>query len=373
MPSTLSPQEFIELAGTGTDELLCSLYFPLDPAGVDQRAKKLQLKNAINRLKAGLTARDWPHQKSEQLATSLELLEHHESFLSQASAGLAVLVPAGQPEALKVLALDFRPEESLTLGEHYSIAPLLRLFGSSLPRTVLALADGGLRMMRGTAQYLESVALPESFPQNRDEVMKFEQASGLEGKDSTQHRVGSGMSYHGEGPKETVDLEISKRYYRDIGQALTEILSEHETVLLAGVHEQIALFRKVNPELPLLFSELAGNFESQPLEQLQAKAQTILGDVERSENLMAVAQTKEMGCEWWSTDPRLAQEAAQASRVHLLFVNVASLGEPATEELVLEVLKHGGLVRTLDNDQLESACLARFRWAASADSDSDAA
>lgn len=366
MPSTLSPQEFIELAETETNELLCSLYFPLDPAGVDQRTKKLQLKNAINRLKAGLTAKNWPNQQSDQLATSLESLETHENFLSQASAGLAVLVPAGQPEDMKVLALDFRPEESLTLGDHYSIAPLLRLFGS-MPRTVLALAEGGLRMMRGTAQYLEAVPLPESFPKNRDEVMKYEQATGLDGKDSTQHRVGSGMSYHGEGPKETVELEFSKRYYRDIGHALAEILSEHETVLLAGVHEQIALFRKVNPELPLLFSELAGNFESQPLEQFQAKAQAILGDVERSENLLAVAQTKEMGCDWWSTDLKLAQEAAQASRVHLLFVNIASLGEPATEQLVLEVLKHGGLVRTLDSDQLESACLARFRWVASTD------
>lgn len=362
MSTSLSAQEFLELAGIETEELMCTLYIPLDSNGIDQKTKKLQLKNALNRLRSALSARNWQGSRADKLMLALEGLEGHELFLDPKTAGLAILVPSGQPEQMKVMALDFRPQESVSLGDRYSVAPLLRLFGSSLPRTVLALAEGGLRMLKGTAHRLDPVQLSEEFPRNRDEVIKYEKASGLDPKHSTQHRAGGGMSYHGEGPKESVELEFSKRYYRAIGHALSHMLSQHETILLAGVHEQISLFRKVNPDLPLLFAELSGNFESQPTELFERKALELLAEVERSENALAVTQTRELSDDWWTTDPEAAHTAAKAGRIHMLFVNGSCLAEPHLEELVLEVLKHGGTIRNLEESELDSACLARFRW-----------
>ncbi len=367
MSTSLSAQEFLELAGIETEELLCTLYIPLDSNGIDQKTKKLQLKNALNRLRSALSARNWQGSKTDKLMLALEGLEGHPLFLDPKAAGLAILVPSGQPEAMKVMALDFRPQESVSLGDRYSVAPLLRLFGSSLPRTVLALAENGLRMLRGNAHHLEPVPLPEDFPHNRDEVMKYEKASGLDPKHSTQHRTGSGMAYHGEGPKESVELEFTKRYYRAIGHALSQMLSQHETVLLAGVHESISLFRKVNPDLPLLFSELSGNFESQPTELFERKAIDTLGQVERSENALAVAQTRELSSDWWTCDPGAAHKAAKAGRIQTLFVNGSCLNEPNLEELVLETLRHGGSIRNLEASELEEPCLARFRWSDRAD------
>lgn len=240
----------------------------------------------------------------------------------------------------------------ISLGDHYTVAPLLRLFGSSTPRLVLSLAEGGLRLLRGTAHHLEPVPLPESFPKNRAEVMEFEKAAGLDPKHSTQFRSSPGMAYHGEGPKETVEMEFTKRYYREIGEALSNTLDRDETILLAGVHERIALFRKVNPDLPVLFTELAGNHESQATESFIAEALATLAEVERSENRLAVTQTRELGSAWWSTDNELCLQAAREGRVHGLFVNVSSLGEPGIEELVLEVLRHGGSVRPLQSEEL---------------------
>lgn len=379
MSTSLSAQEFLELAGIETEELLCTLYIPLDSNGVDQKTKKLQLKNSLNRLRSALSARNWQGSKTEKLMSALEGLEGHPLFLDPKAAGLAVLVPTGQPEEMKVMALDFRPEPSVSLGDRYSVAPLLRLFGSSLPRTVLALAKGGLRMLKGTAHHLEPVQLPEEFPKSRDEVIRFEKAAGLDPKHSTQNRTGGneaqhvrdggGISPHGEGPKESVDLEFDKRYYRAIGQAMSHMLSQHETILLAGVHEQISLFRKVNPDLPLLLTELTGNFESQPTELFERRALETLAEVERSENALAVAQARELSSDWWTCDSEQAHLAAKAGRIQILFVNSSSLNEPHLEELVLETLRHGGSIRNLDSSELEEACLARFRWSERPDAD----
>lgn len=371
MLSTLSPQEFVDLAQTQTKELLCSLYFPLESSGVDLRAKKLQLKNAINQLRAALEGMNGRAPDSGGILRALEGLESHPHFLNPASQGLAVLAPCSRPEAMKVLALDFAPQPAVSLGDHYMVSPLLRLFGSSRPRTVLALAENGLRMLKGTSHQLDPVALPDSFPTSRDEVIKFEKATGLDPKHSTQHRSGRGMAYHGEGPKETVEAEFTKRYYREIGQALHGMLDEQETILLAGVHERVALFRKVNPDLPLLFAELTGNYEAESVEALRAKALAVLSEVERNEVRLEIAETRELGLDWWSTNLDPCQEAARAGKVHTLFVNVASLTEPRLHELALEVLKHGGAIRTVEADSLETACLTRFRWSDSPSSASN--
>lgn len=371
MPSTLSPQEFMELAELETQEPLLSLYFPLDPSGVDLRAKKLQLKNILNHVRSSLESRKCPEAKSKAMLEALEGLERNQHFLNPLNAGLAVLASLSHPQAMKVLALDFRPEESVTLADRYSLAPLMRLFGSSLPRTVLAISEGGLRMLKGTAQHLAPVELPENFPKDRDEVTRFERASGLDPRDSTQHRSGGGMSYHGEGPKESVKLEFTKRYYRAIGEALAGMLSEHETVLLAGVHEQLTLFRRLNPELPLLPAELTGNFETQPTEHFEHRALSVLQEVEQAENRLAVAKVKELGQDWWTTDFGPALKAACDGKVHLMYVNEASLGDSKLEELALEVLRHGGTLRALDADQLDSPFLARFRWSDSSRSESN--
>lgn len=361
MLSTLSPQEFVELAETETQQLLCSLYFPLDSSGLDLRAKKLQLKNAVTRVRQALTS--WNGRAdTAAVIEALEGLESHEQFLSPASHGLALLVPCSDPQSMKVLGLNFRPEPMVSLGDHYTVAPLLRLFASDRPRTVLALADNSLRLFKGTARQLELVDLPESFPSNREQSMRFERASGLDPKHSTQHRMGPGMASHGAGPKESVEAEFSKRYYREIGQALSGTLVEGETILLAGVHDQIALFRRVNADLPLLFSEIAGNYEGQPSEILRDKALAALSEVERAEMRLAVAETRELGSDWWATNIDPCRQAAQAGRVQTLFVNEVSLTEPTMQELVLEVLKHGGAVFSLEREDLDTACLARFRW-----------
>jgi hypothetical protein len=374
MPSTLSPQDFMKLAEAETNELLCSLYFPLDSSGVDLTSKRLQLKNAINRLRSALSAKSFEAEKSSKLISSLESLDSHAHFLDPASQGLAVLVPAGRPQAMRVLALSFRPEESLTLGERYAMAPLLRLFGSSQPRTVLAVADGGLRMLRGTAHFLDPVALPDSFPKNRHEITQFDEASGMDRHHSTQRRIGGGdrkasggaveggMAYHGEGQKETVELEHTRRYFRAIGEAMAGVLSEHETILLAGVHEQLSAFRRANPELPLLDREMAGNFEPISTETFIEQALHVLQDVERQENQGAVSQTMELAKSWWTTSLGPAEKAAREGRVKQLFVNESSLDLPRLEDLVLEVLRHAGTVRTVPTELLHGPCLARFRW-----------
>ncbi len=371
MPSTLSPQEFMELAELETQEPLLSVYFPLDPSGVDLRAKKLQLKNVLNHVRSALESQKYPGAKAKVMLDALEDLEKHHHFLSPANAGIAVLASLSNPQAMKVLALDFRPEESVTLGARYSLTPLMRLFGFSRPRTVLAISEGGLRMLKGTARHLAPMALPESFPKDRDEVMKFEKASGLDPRDSTQHRSGRGMSYHGEGPKESVELEFTKRYYRAIGEALADILSEHETVLLAGVREQLALFRRLNPELPILSAELTGNFETQPTEHFEHRALSALAEVEQTENRLAVDEIRELGQDWWTIDLGPALKAARDGRVHQMYVNEASLEDSNLEELALEVLRHGGTLRTLNADQLDSPFLARFRWSNSPGSESN--
>lgn len=367
MTTTLSPEEFLQLAGIENEKLLCSLYLPLEaPQSNDLRNRQLQLKNAVGKVRTALSAKSWQNQNAQGLLSFLEGLSSHPHFVDPSTAGLAILASAQSPEQAKVLALNFQPEESVTLGERYMLTPLLKVFGSPRPRTVLALAEGGLRMLRGTAQHLETTPLPATFPKDRDEVTKFEEASGLDPRHSTQHRAGPGRSSHGEGPKESVELEFSKRFYRAVGAALGEILEAQETVLLAGVHEQLSLFRKMNPELPLLHPELNGNFETLAEESLREKATAVLAEVERDEDRAAVKETQELSCDWWTSDLEQALAAARQGRVHQLFLNPTSQDDILVEELTLEVLKHKGSVRTSGYlGQAEGVCLAHYRWSES--------
>ncbi|MEV0296361.1 hypothetical protein [Nocardia sp. NPDC050710] len=153
--------------------------------------------------------------------------------------------------------------EAETVGDRFSLKPLLRTITFPQTAFVLALAEGSVRLVEVTpdrpAQDVPVAGLPTS-------AADYAHETGL------GDRAAKGRVQGGEGRKLRV-----RQYARAVDRELRSILSGRDVpLILAATEPTDALFRSVNSYHRLLDESIAGNPEHLSDEELAASARTVL-------------------------------------------------------------------------------------------------
>lgn len=350
-----------DLAVLDSSQLTVSIYLPLDRANPE--ANRINLKNVLSKTKTLLKEKSDDSQDTDALLSELAKLSEHEIFAQSLYPGIGVLASLDKPNDLTIHPLTSPPTAQANVGDKPVLTPLIQSQGHQRV-TLLCLADNGLRLLRGHLGALHEEVLGDDFPQDLKEVIRFEESAGLDGNEHYRNRTSSpgAGSPHGEGPTNRVEGEFERRYFREIGKALADHLTAGEKLLLAGVHEKVALFRAENSELPLLDEEIHGNFEGVPTPKLLQLANDELRALNQKTLSQEISAANELPPERRSSKPEELHEAAVAGRVDTLYLNGSLQDITRLEPIALEVLKTGGSVTVVDLPDSKMEILGTLRW-----------
>ena len=297
----------IERLSTVRSPACLSIYLPTTPVTQDAQADRIALKNlarsGLDRLAALGVDKRTVGAIDEALS---DLVDDSEFWRFQANS-LAVFATADEtltfrlPNALEPVAMA---------GDRFFIKPLLRAVTAAQSAFVLALAQGGVRLVEVSGDLPAAAVKVDDLP--------ADVASSV-GKASIGDRSQSGRIQGAEGQKVRM-----RQYARQIDHALRSLLAGRETpLILAAAQPLDAIFRSVCTYPHLAAETIAGNPEETSDADLAQASRAVLDRLHRSE-LEALHQLFETrnGQGRATTDVAQAARAATFGAVAVLLVDI---------------------------------------------------
>lgn len=248
-------------------EASVSIFLPTTPLTLDTDASRIQLKNLAKNAIDQLEQANVDKRRVAALAEELHDLIDDDDFWRYQAHGLAIYAT---PENLRTFRLANVLEPMVEVSDRFHLKPLLRsiTFGNSC--YVLALAEGGVRLVEVSPDLPAATVAVSGLPKD---------AASSVGKASIGDRSHSGRLVGSEGQK-----VLLRQYARKVDAALRDLLAGSEIPLvLASVESLGAIYRSVNSYPNLLPAGLVGNPEHLADAELATRARVLLDDLYASQ------------------------------------------------------------------------------------------
>lgn len=350
-----------------------SIFLPTRRAGLIRELEegRIQLKDLFRDAEARLTAAGLGKTEARELLAPARQVAARSQFWRYQSEGLAVFLAPG---FLRYFSVPYKLPALVAVADQFDITPLLPLWTSEDRFYLLALSLKQVRVFEGTRYSIAGLDV-RGLPQSLLEVLGY----GVDKSLRQQHTLKAGLP------------EDELLYFRQIDEALHDLLkNRHIPLVVAGVEENLSLYRQANTYAGLLDEGIVGNPDRLSADELHAKAQPIIEAHYLRVRKQAVEQCKEC------LDPaRISKElkdilpAASQGRIYHLFVpagaqkwgyfdsehNVVFVHdkhEAGDQDLLnlaaVQTILHGGSVYTLDSPEMPEgasiAALFRYKMAA---------
>jgi len=269
----------------------------------------------------------------------------------------------------------------LVIASHPYLKPFLSLAYAPKDVFTLCLSRKKLRLYRFAGGICHEVVLPKGVPASLEEAGAFEQPDHtLKNRSSAGPSKGSQTAVSfGTGSEREHLLGREEHFFAMVDRGLRPMLAG-KSLLLAGVQEEVAAFRRVSHYEQLLPEDLAGNWDYKSeaeLAQAISAAQSL--DANRRASAAFEMFSEKLDRTRTLTDPDEILIGAADGRVHQLFIRrgavtlaklppeldrVRLAEEDFANACACETLRHGGEVFELDEADLPSdrpmAAILRF-------------
>lgn len=276
------------------------------------------------------------------------------------------------PRFLEVFDLPDWRTEKLAVASHLDLAPLAGRAFVPQDFFILGISRKRLRLFRYRSGICEEVPLPAKVPASVESAGAFDAPDhDLENRHAAGPSTGTmkGVLF-GTGSGRETAVEYLYNFCGLVDQGLKETLAGGP-LLLAGVHEEIAAYRRAAKYPQILESEISGNIEFSPVGEIAQHAAAAARDHYLRAGQRVLAEAREMPDRGRvMDDPHEVLRAAAAGRVHRICVRegteIRGRMEPeldsvhaATEDLVnaavVETLRNSGEVFMLPADLMPAA------------------
>jgi Bacterial archaeo-eukaryotic release factor family 3 len=259
--------------------------------------------------------------------------------------------------------------EKVMIGSHFHLTPFVAPAFAPRQFLVLGLSKKQLRLLECSNGECKEIALPAGVPASLEEAGQFNRSeTDLENRSTAGPSTGS-MKRVRFGTDS--DREAAGEYLHDffvlVDRGLRETLGGRR-LLLAGVHEEIAAYRKAAKNGHLLNLEIQGNVDFLTPAEIGARAGHAALEHYYRLGEKVLEEWREMGDRTRALDDvRAALRAAVRGRVHRLCVraNTETIAPPLdaphgeSENLidaaVAETLRRGGEVFVLPEDRMPAS------------------
>jgi len=257
-----------ELADRTSEEPLVSMYFPTSSRPDELRKNEVRLKNALREAREQLRALGAEESAIRDILRPVSGLAGDDCFRAHRSKGVALLTGDGERW---VCPLPVEPGETVLVATRFHVKPLITAAALDGAYFVLALSKNEVRLFRGNGMTLDAVETHAEVPTSLADVVGRELS-----EKQLQHHAGDAGSesaiFHGHGSgKDDSDPEV-RRFVDVADKALREHHLDGTPLILAGVNELTALYRRVSDYERILDATVAGNVEHESEADLHEKA-----------------------------------------------------------------------------------------------------
>jgi hypothetical protein len=257
-------------------------------------------------------------------------------------------------------------DEKLVVASHFHLTPFLVSAFAPPEFFILALGRKHLRFLKHSGGDCKELELPPGVPANLEAAGAFDRPDhDLENRSAAGPSMGAMRGVHfGTMSDHEAAPEYLAHFFGLVDRGLKPVLAG-KPLLLMGVHEQIAAYRRVAKYGAILIPEVDGNAEYLPLAEIGARAADAAVKHYYSLGEHVLAEWREMPDRHRTLgDLHEVLEAAAGGRVHRLCVRGGTevIGplvatEPAEREdlinaAVVETLRTGGEVFVLPQDKM---------------------
>lgn len=343
-----------------------TILIPAHRPGTKEGSRQDRIRSAVKQTATRLRVSRLSAQAAE-LAGPLEDLAMQRAYAA-GGPGLAIF---RSPELVACYAhrLD---SENVIIASHFHLTPLLEEALAPQDFFVLGLGKRHLRLLRYSQGECRDIPLPAAVPASLDAALGFDQPD-----HNLQNRsaVGSSTGDMRAAPFGTLsDREAAGEHLRHffglVDRGVKATL-DGRPLLLAGVHEDIAAYRRATAYEKVLGPEIQGSVEFLPVEEIAARAAEAARQHYRCAGEQALARYQEMPDRRRAlTGVRRVLRAAAEGKVHQLCVAAGAevagrmtraldLAHRRSEDLlnaaVAETLRHRGEVFVVPADRLGAA------------------
>lgn len=299
-----SMADLTTLAGHRGD-MSMSICLPTTPVTQETEADRILLKNLAREGLNQLEGAD--KRRVAALAEELDDLIDDDEFWCFQAHGLVIYVT---PDNLRTFRVPNALKPLVEVSDRFHLKPLLRSITFCNACYVLALADGGVRLIEVSADLPAVEVRLAGMPRD---------AASAVGKASIAVRSYSGRLGGSEGKKVRL-----RQYARQVDAALRGLLSGNDIPLvLAAVDSLGAIYRSVNSYPHLLPEGLEGNPERKSEAELASAARVLLDEVYRGRITAWRTLFEQRGNEGRaSADIAQVARAATFGAVHSLLVDM---------------------------------------------------
>jgi len=266
------------------------------------------------------------------------------------------------PEYTATYYLPDGPVEKLVIADHFYLTPFVAGAFALRDFYVLGLSTKHLRLLRYTNGECQALPLPAGVPFSLDAAGGFDKPD-----HQLENRSASGPSngtMHGVHVGTLSDREAFPEYlhhfFEIVDRGLKPLLSG-KTLLLMGVHEEVAAYRRVAKYPHIFATDCLGNTEFLTLPDIAARATDACRKEYQLEAERVLVEYLEMSDRWRTlADVPAVVLAAAVGRVHRLCVRIGAefagpTGEDQINAAVAETLRTGGEVFMLPQDKMPVA------------------
>jgi hypothetical protein len=298
-------------------DLAVSIALPTTPVSAETDADRIQLKNLAKEAVDQLEAAGADKRRLRDLIEELDDLIEDDVFWAYQAHGLVIYAT---PDNLRSFRVPNALQPLVKVSDRFHLKPLLRSTTFCDAGYVLALADGGVRL----------IEISKDLPANEVTVADLpSDAASAVGKRTISTRSYSGRIGGSEGKKVRL-----RQYARQVDAALRGVLAgRQEPLILASVDALDAIYRSVNSYPHLLEPGLRGNPERQSAGELASAARDLLAENYRTRIADWHARYRErINEDRATTDLVRAARAATAGAIASLLVDMEQVVNGTVDE-----------------------------------------
>lgn len=304
------------------------------------------------------------HGKLVDKVQAAELLAPLEEIARElgAEAGGAGFAIFRSPEYTARYYLPGGPAEKLVIAGHFSLTPFVADAYAPHDFFVLGLSTKRLRLFRYLNGECRELTLPAGVPPSLDAAGAFDKPDhALETRSASGPSTGTmrGVRVGTLSDREKFP-EYLHHFFETVDRELKPTL-DGKPLLLMGVHEEVAAYRRVAKHAQVLAADCLGSIDLLTLPDVAARAAKAAREQHQLIGERVLAEYREMPdrARTLADVPAIARAAAE-SRVHRLCVRAgAEVAGPGGEDLinaaVVETLRAGGEVFMLPQDKMAPA------------------
>lgn len=270
----LSREEVLELAAERQKPCV-SIYQPADPPGREALEGPIRYRNLLDDAEAALASQGMRRPDAHELLQQAWALYGNTDFFRAPGLGLALFAAPG---FFRYFRLPLNFSELVVVSDRFHIKPLLPLLTGDGRFYVLALSQGGVRLLEGDRYEVREVPLGDDVPKNLADWKKYtESVKSRQFHASTDNSLGTGVRgaiFFGTGSAADQDNKDEiLEWFKQLEDAVEDRMGEDRAPLvLAGVEYLLPLYRQASRYQHILNEAITGNQEETPDAELHKRA-----------------------------------------------------------------------------------------------------